>query len=96
MLNPSGMVDWHGLAAQPMFFKEMLEKIGVKMQVFRVGTYKSAVEPFTQTEMSPANREQVTSYINDIWNTMCADVAADRKLTPARRKDLADNSPRSA
>ena len=91
MLNPSGMVDWHGLAAQPMFFKEMLEKIGVKMQVFRVGTYKSAVEPFTQTEMSPANREQVTSYINDIWNTMCADVAADRKLTPERMKELADN-----
>ena len=91
MLNPSGMVDWHGLAAQPMFFKEMLEKIGVKMQVFRVGTYKSAVEPFTQTEMSPANREQVTSYINDIWNTMCADAAADRKLTPERMKELADS-----
>jgi protease-4 len=79
-VNPSGMIDWHGVASQPMFFKELLEKVGVKMQVFRVGTYKSAVEPFTATEMSEANREQVSSYITDIWQGICQEVSASRKI----------------
>lgn len=52
-VNPSGMIDWHGLSSQPMFYKDLLEKVGIKMQVFRVGKFKSAVEPFTETEMSP-------------------------------------------
>ena len=81
MINPSGMLDWHGIASQPMFFKELLEKLGVKMQVFRVGTYKSAVEPFTGTEMSPANRAQVKSFITDIWNVICNDVSASRHIS---------------
>lgn len=81
VLNPSGMLDWHGIASQPIFFKELMEKVGVKMQVFRVGTYKSAVEPFTSTEMSPANRAQVQSFISDIWSNICNDVAASRNLS---------------
>lgn len=81
MLNPSGMLDWHGIASQPIFYKELLDKIGVKMQIFRVGTYKSYVEPYTRTEMSEANREQVQSFIDDIWRGVCKDVAASRRLS---------------
>lgn len=80
-LNPSGMLDWHGIASQPMFYKDLLEKIGVKMQVFKVGTYKSAVEPFILSQMSDANREQVESYITSIWKNLCKDVAASRKVS---------------
>ncbi len=80
LLNPSGLLDWHGIASQPIFFKDLLEKVGVKMQVFRVGTYKSAVEPFTNTSMSEANRAQVQSYISDIWSNICRDVAASRNI----------------
>lgn len=89
-INPSGMLEWSGIASQPIFFKDMLEKVGVKMQVFRVGTFKSAVEPFTNTSMSDANREQVQSYISDIWNVICTDVAASRKLTTDSLNAYAD------
>ena len=67
LVNPSGIVDWHGLASQPIFFTDLLKKVGVKMQVFKVGTYKSAVEPYILTKMSDANREQVSSFVGDIW-----------------------------
>ena len=60
MLNPQGSIDWKGLASQPIFYKDLLQKLGIEMQIFKVGTYKSAVEPFISTEMSPANRVQVT------------------------------------
>ena len=86
ILNPQGQVNWYGMASQPIFYKELLEKIGVHMQVFKVGSYKSAVEPFTATQMSEANREQITSYLNDIWHTMLADVSNSRYI-PARRLD---------
>ncbi len=79
-LNPSGMVDWRGIASQPIFYTELLEKIGVKMQVFKVGTYKSAVEPYILTQMSDANREQVSSFVTDIWQQMVKDVAASRRV----------------
>ena len=62
LLNPQGAIGWYGLASTPTFYKDLLSKIGVEMQVFKVGTYKSAVEPFISTEMSPANREQVTVF----------------------------------
>ncbi|MGN0282346.1 MAG: signal peptide peptidase SppA [Prevotella sp.] len=91
LLNPNGMVDWHGLAAQPMFYKDLLAKIGVKMQIVRVGTYKSAVEPFTEDHMSDANREQTSAYITGIWNTIVGDVAASRKLSVAKLNEYADN-----
>ena len=80
LLNPSGMLDWHGIASEPVFYKEVLDKLGVKMQVFKVGTYKSAVEPFTLTQMSEANREQVESFINDIWSNLCRNVSESRKI----------------
>ena len=81
LINPSGMLDWHGIASQPIFFTDLLKKVGVKMQVFKVGTFKSAVEPFILTQMSDANREQVQSFITDIWQGICKDVAQSRKLS---------------
>ena len=80
LLNPKGMIEWRGLASQPIFFKDLLSKIGVEMQIFKVGTYKSAVEPFSATEMSPANREQVAEYIGSIWHQVLSDVSASRKI----------------
>ena len=91
-LNPSGMVGWSGMSSQPIFFTGLLKKVGVKMQVFKVGTYKSAVEPFINTEMSDANREQVQSYLNSMWNNMVKDVAKSRKLSVETLNALADSS----
>lgn len=91
LLNPEGNVDFSGLSSQVMFYKDLLEKVGVKMQVFKVGTYKSAVEPFICTEMSPANREQVTSYLFSIWTNMLKDVAGSRNLEVNRLNSLADS-----
>ncbi len=90
MVNPEGMIDWHGMASVPMFFKDAMSKAGVQMQVFKVGTFKSAVEPFTNTEMSDANREQVTSYLTNIWNNWLADVAKSRKISEEKLNTLAD------
>lgn len=80
LLNPKGMIEWRGIASAPLFYKDLLQKIGVEMQVFKVGTYKSAVEPFISTEMSPANREQVTTFITSIWGQVTGDVSASRHL----------------
>lgn len=91
MLNPQGSVEWCGLAAQPVFYKGLLEKIGVKMQVFKVGAYKSAVEPFTQTEMSEENRRQVSSYLHDIWGRILDDVSDSRHLTAETLDAYADS-----
>lgn len=88
--NPQGSLGWHGLASQPIFFKDLLDKIGVDVQVFKVGTYKSAVEPFIATEMSPANREQVTVFMESIWNTIVNDVSASRQISPDSLNAYAD------
>ena len=92
ILNPSGMIDWSGMASQPIFFTGLMKKLGVKMQVFKVGTYKSAVEPYINTEMSEANREQVQSFLNSIWNGMVRDVAASRKLSAEALDEMADST----
>ena len=80
LLNPKGMIEWRGIASAPLFYKDLLQKIGVEMQVFKVGTYKSAVEPFIATEMSPANREQVTAFITSIWEQVTQGVSASRNI----------------
>ena len=90
LINPSGLLDWHGIAMQPMFWTGLMEKVGVKAQVFKVGTYKSAVEPFILKEMSPANREQVESMITDLWKETCTAVATSRKLSPDSLNAYAD------
>lgn len=90
-LNPSGQIDWHGMAAQPYFLKDLMAKFGVKMQLAKVGTYKSAPEMYTADGMSDANREQVTAYIKGIWDNICKDVAASRKVSVATLNSYADN-----
>lgn len=92
-INPQGSLDIHGLASIPMFFKEALQKMGIEVQVFKVGTYKSAVEPFTSNEMSPANREQVTSYLNDLWSFMAKDMTESRKLKISELDSIANQMP---
>lgn len=89
-LNPQGMVNWHGISVEKAFYKGTLDKLGIEMQVVRVGTYKSAVEPFITNKMSDANREQVTAFTNSIWNTTVNDVAISRKLTAQKLNELAD------
>ena len=80
-LNPQGMVDWHGLASNPYFVKDLLAKFGVKYQLCKVGKYKSAPEMMTADKMSEPNREQVTAYINGIWKVMLSDVSKSRKVS---------------
>ena len=91
LLNPGGIVDWHGLAAQPMFFKDLMAKFGVKMELAKVGKYKSAPEMYTADKMSDPNREQVTVYLNGVWNTILKDVSASRKISIANLNAYADS-----
>ena len=79
-LNPDGMIDWHGLASTPYFVKHLLAKFGVKYQLCKVGKYKSAPEMMTADGMSEPNREQVTAYINGIWEVMLKEVSDSRKI----------------
>lgn len=79
-LNPQGMVDWHGLGATPYFVKDLLAKLGIKVQLCKVGKYKSAPEMLTADGMSEPNREQVTAYMNGVWQVMLKEVAESRKI----------------
>ena len=90
-LNPQGMVDWHGLAANPYFVKDLLAKFGVKYQLCKVGKYKSAPEMMTADQMSEPNREQVTAYMTGIWKVMLKDVADSRKISVDSLNAYADN-----
>lgn len=90
-LNPSGQIDWHGLASQTMFLKDALAKFGIQMQVVKVGAYKSATEMFTGDKMSDANREQVTAFLGGIWQNVCQDVAKSRKVSVEQLNQYADN-----
>jgi protease-4 len=90
-LNPQGEIDWHGIGAQPMFVKDLLAKFGVRMQVLKVGKYKSATEMFTEEKMSDFNRHQMQVYIDGLWQNICQEVAASRKLTVKDLNDYADS-----
>ena len=92
IVSPVGSLSWHGLASETMFLKDFLAKIGVKMQIFRVGTYKSAVEPMTNTEMSPANREQTQAFLESTWKSIVSDVAASRNISVDSLNLLADQN----
>ena len=80
IVNPQGSIAWQGLASQTIFFKDLLEKVGVEMEIFKVGTYKSAVEPFITTEMSDANREQITAFLTSIWGRLLEDISESRSI----------------
>lgn len=90
-VNPQGMIDWSGLGGTTMYLKDALAKFGVKMQVSKVGKYKSMPEMFTADKMSDPEREQVMAYINGIWNVMKTDVSASRKVSKETLNDLADS-----
>ena len=92
-INPQGMLDLHGLASVPIFYKDALDKLGIEMQKFKQRTYKSAEEPFTQNQMSEANPEQVSAYLNDVWGFLRSDLAESRALTIADIDSLANNLP---
>lgn len=81
-INTIGMIDIHGLSATTLYFKDLLDKVGIKAQVVKVGTYKSAVEPFTLNKMSDANRLQQEHFLNQIWGAMQTTIADCRATTP--------------
>lgn len=80
-LNPEGMVDFKGLSRQIMFYKNMLEKLEVDVQIFRHGKFKSAIEPFDLEKMSDANREQTLTYLRSIWNHIVKGISAERGIS---------------
>ena len=80
-LNPSGMVDWHGLGGETYYLRDLLAKVGIRFQAVKVGKYKSAVEMLTSDHMSDYDREQTEAYINGIWNSMLNDVSKSRKIS---------------
>lgn len=90
LVNPSGMVDFRGISSEVLFLKNTLDKLGIEMQVVKVGTYKSAVEPYIETKMSEANREQVTAYTTSIWNTMLGEISAARGISVEQLNAYAD------
>lgn len=81
LMNPYGTITWMGVSSQFMSYKGLMDKVGVKMQIFKVGTYKSAVEPFILKEMSDANRAQVKAFTGSIWESYLSDIAESRNLT---------------
>ncbi|MDR2950552.1 MAG: signal peptide peptidase SppA [Prevotella sp.] len=91
IMNPQGNLDLHGLSASPTFYKGLLDKIGIEMQIFKVGTFKSAVEPFMLDKMSDANREQVSAYIGDVWSTITSEISESRKLSVEKINLAADS-----
>lgn len=90
-LNPQGMVDWHGIGAQPIFVKDLLDKFGIKMQILKVGKYKSATETFTEDRMSDPNRQQTQAYINGLWQNMLKAVSESRHISVEQLNTQADN-----
>ncbi|RSK42288.1 signal peptide peptidase SppA [Hymenobacter perfusus] len=90
-LNPQGTLEFNGLSSETMYYKNLFDKLGVQAQIFRVGSFKSAVEPYFRTSMSDSARLQTSSFLNSLNNSMLAEVAAARKITPARLKVISDS-----
>ena len=90
-MNPSGTLALTGINISTVFFKDLLSKIGVEVQIFKVGTFKSAVEPFTQTSMSEANRLQLTTFINSIWTEITKTIARNRGISDTEVNLYADS-----
>ncbi len=90
-LNPQGNMEFNGLSANLTFFKGLFDKLDIEPQIFRVGTYKSAVEPFMRKNMSEANREQISSFITSIHDNYLAEVAAARGVTMEQLKTVSDS-----
>lgn len=90
-VNPVGMIEFHGLTAERMYYKDFQDKYGVKMEVIRHGKYKSAMEGFIANEMSEANKEQTESFLHSIWGEFLDDVSSSRSKSVAELNEIADN-----
>ncbi|WP_414562693.1 MULTISPECIES: signal peptide peptidase SppA [unclassified Anabaena] len=90
VINPLGLMEIQGLSSQPLFLTGALDKFGIGVQVVRVGKFKGGVEPFTLTQMSPENREQIQTLLNDVWGDWRTTVGSSRKLTPQQLQAIAD------
>ena len=91
LINPQGVIDWSGMSSTVTYYKDLLDKVGVDMQVVKVGTYKSAVEPYLLSEMSDANREQIETYNGEIWDEITKAVSKNRGISEAKLNELADS-----
>ena len=89
-LNPQGILEMNGISSQTMFYKGLMEKLGVKMEIFKVGTYKGAVEPFMLDHLSDANREQIQSFISSIWGNISEGIASSRKISADKVNEYAN------
>ncbi|MEO1560412.1 MAG: S49 family peptidase, partial [Cyanobacteria bacterium J06632_19] len=90
MVNPYGGMEINGLSSQPMFLAGALEKFGVGVQIVRVGKFKGAVEPLVLKQLSPENREQIQTLLNDLWGEWRGTVGKSRKMTPQQLQIIAD------
>lgn len=90
-MNPAGMMEFNGLSTERLYFKDFQEKSGLKMEVIRLGKYKSAVEPFLENEMSANNREQIEGYLNGIWNEVKKEISVSRDISVERLNTIADS-----
>ena len=90
-VNPFGSLDFKGLSSEVLYFKDLQDKSGIKMEVIRHGKYKSAVEPFLYNEMSDNNREQTVAFLSSIWNEMLVEIGISRNKTVEELNTIADN-----
>ncbi|MGE8378525.1 MAG: signal peptide peptidase SppA [Sphingobacterium sp.] len=90
-VNPQGTIDFRGLSSSTMFYKDLLDKVGVEMQIVKVGTFKSAVEPYFLNKMSDPNRLQVTSYLGSIYDTFINEIAASRNIPADSLRGIAND-----
>lgn len=90
-VNPQGTIDFRGLASSTMFYKDLLDKVGVEMQIVKVGTFKSAVEPYFLNKMSDPNRLQVTSYLGSIYSTFINEIAVSRNIAADSLRAIAND-----
>ena len=91
ILNPQGMVGLVGLASAPTFYHQALEKVGVKAHIFKVGTYKGAVEPYMLDKLSDPNRAQITEYLTGLWDFMLRDISSSRSISVDSLRAFADS-----
>ncbi|WP_282049239.1 signal peptide peptidase SppA [Maribacter aquivivus] len=89
-INPVGVLDFKGLSTEVLYYKELQEKSGIKMEVIRHGKYKSAVEPYLENNMSEANRSQLTSLLQSLWNSMIVDISKTRSISESDLNSIAD------
>ncbi len=90
-MNPSGELIFNGMASNVTFFRKALEKLGIEMQVFKVGKFKGAVEPFVLDKLSDENRQQIDVYLSSLYSTYLAGIAKSRKIDVSRIQEIADS-----